>query len=151
MTLVTETLGRRLTHNIPCCGGSEWRHVCGGSSTSLSAAALTSARTSSRTATNTSAPARTRTRSLHVLHRIVTQERCYCAHNTARAAPAALRPSCATARIRRLFPSAGPHTPRQTPAVALEHARCAFFLFEVPTLFSAGRFPFLLAAHCANE
>ena len=39
--------------------------------------------------------------------------------------------------------------PRPPSAVASEHARYAFFLFGAPTLFSAGRFPFLLESHCA--
>ena len=35
------------------------------------------------------------------------------------------------------------------PATASKRARGAFFFFRVPTLFSAGRFSFPLAAHCA--
>ena len=71
-------------------------------------------------------------------------------HNTTRAASAAFDPLCTTARTRRLFPCALPHTPLPPPAVASQHARSTFFLFRVPTLFSAGRPPFLLAAsYCA--
>ena len=47
------------------------------------------------------------------------------------------------------FPYVWPHKPPPPPAVASQHARCAFFLFRAPTLFLAGQFSFLLAAHCA--
>ena len=39
--------------------------------------------------------------------------------------------------------------PLPLPAVASKRARSTFFLFRVPTLVSAGRFPFLLAARRA--
>ena len=79
------------------------------------------------------------------------QERCCCAHNATRTAPATLGPLHATARTQRLFLmqdlTRRSHLP--PPVVASKHARSAFFLFRVHIPFSAGRFPFLLAAHCA--
>ena len=122
-------------------------HVNGGSSASQSATTSTSTHASSRIAANADAPACTRIHSL-LVHRIIAQEWCYCAHNATCAAPATLGPLRTAARTQRLFHCAGSHThtPLPPPAVASTSARSAIFLFRVPTLFSAGRFPFLLAA-----
>ena len=71
----------------------------------------------------------------------------------ARAALAALDPLSTAARTRRRFPYARAHTPLPPPSAlsASQRAGSAFFLFRVPTLFSAGHFSSLLAAHCATR
>ena len=97
---------------------------------------------------NTNAPTHARTHSRLIPQVIAHERRCYTRHTT-HAAPAALGPLRATAHTRRLFPYPWPHKPPPPPAVASPQARCALFLFRIPTLFSTGRFFILLAARCA--
>ena len=98
------------------------------------------------TAANTSAAARARTHSL-LVHRIITQERCCCAHKGTRAALAALGLLGTAVRARRFFSYARTHTPLSPPSAlsASQHARSALFLFRETLL--ATRSAFILATH----